>query len=94
MSFFKSIAAPIVAVGAICGVIAVTAGDANAGAAGNAYAQQECDRRVRNGSIRFQSQYDQCLRSQSAFGSAIFGGSPGADAFFEEFNDAFGGGLF
>ena len=34
MSFFKSIAAPIVAVGAICGVIAATAADANAEAGG------------------------------------------------------------
>lgn len=30
MSFFKSIAAPLVAVGAICGVIAATASDADA----------------------------------------------------------------
>lgn len=48
MSFFKSIAAPVVAVGAICGVIAVTAADANAEAGGRIACEvRETDRNGR-----------------------------------------------
>ena len=48
MSFFKSIAAPIAAVGAICGIIAVTAADANAEAGGRIACEvRETDRNGR-----------------------------------------------
>ena len=46
--FFKSIAAPIIAVGAICGVIAATAADANAEAGGRIACEvREVDRHGR-----------------------------------------------
>ena len=46
--FFKSIAAPIIAVGAICGVIAATAPDANAEAGGRIVCEvRETDRNGR-----------------------------------------------
>ena len=94
MSLLKSIAVPTAIVGAICLGLAASA-PANAQTAANAYARSECDRRVREGSIRFQSQYDNCLRSTAALGGALFGGNGNpADAFLDGFNEALGGGLF
>ena len=92
MSLIKSIAVPLATVGAICGVLALTA-PANAGTAANTFAQQECDSRVRRGSIQFQSQYDQCIRQQTALGNTLFGSSE-MDAFLEGFNEGFGGNFF
>ena len=87
MSLLKSLLVPAATVGAICGILAATAPADAAGRGAALAAQQECNSRVNRGIIRFQSQYDQCIRQQTSFNNQLFQSSPegqGVDAFLTE----------
>lgn len=58
---------------AFIAAIALTVGCINPASAQSAYAQSECDQRVRNGQIRLESQYQSCLRNADALLGPLFG---------------------
>ena len=53
--------------------VALTIGCINPVSAQSAYAQNECDQKVRNGQIRLESQYQSCLRNADALLGPLFG---------------------
>tara|TARA_Y100000004_G_scaffold144762_1_gene164976 strand:+ start:625 stop:921 length:297 start_codon:yes stop_codon:yes gene_type:complete len=85
MAFFKSIAAPVAVVGTICGLLAIASSAEAAGRTAHLAAQQECDRRVQSGQIRYQSQYDTCYQQQLRIAQGLLYEGSNAGTFMDEF---------
>ena len=85
MSFFKSITVPVAVVGAVCGLLAVAGSAEAAGRTAHMAAQQECDRRVQSGQIRFQGQYDTCYQQQLRIAESLLYEGSHAGTFMDEF---------